>query len=86
MDIGHVLRLSRSGSSATDTFVIRDVEATVSALVRTNFEDAGFGGSVKARPVKVVKPVMKFADHRGHGGHPIGFTLKKALNLSFIFF
>ena len=52
----------------------------MSALVRTNFEDAGFGGSVKARPVKVVKPVMKFTDHRRHGGHPIGFTLKKALN------
>ena len=52
------------------------------ALIRANFQHTWFSGAVESGPVKVVKPVMELTDHGGHGGHPVGFTLKQPFDSS----
>lgn len=80
MNIRDVLRFTSPCSGATDALIERDVEATMTALVWTNFQHARFSGAVESGPVKVVKPVVEFADHGRHGGHPVCFTFEQPLD------
>ena len=80
MDVGDILRFSGAGRSAADAFLKRDGKATVSALIRPDFEHTGLRCPVEPRPVKMVKPVVELAYHGGHGRDPVGFTFEQAVD------
>jgi hypothetical protein len=60
--------------------VKRNDEASVAALIGSDFQNFRRRGSIKSSPVKVVKAVMEFTSDRRHGAHPIVFILQKTLN------
>lgn len=78
-DIRHQLGLPRACGRAADTAGERDHEATVPALIGTDFQQFRFGDPVKAGPVKTVIGVVNLAGDGGHKGNAIRFACSQGL-------